>query len=153
MGTHATSGVRVWSSIQVHQLIPNSPAIRSQVVLTDDLFGPASAMFVSPKHGLVKVVLRTERAWRYCKRSTSVRSQGAELGGVTLSAREMGTAFWEMRWWERKFAQHLQYIVDYYTALKQKNYLILSKNEFINENSYRFMFKPSNFEWKLFNLI
>ena len=47
---------------------------------------------------------------------------------------------------EFEFAQHLQYIVDMFNAIKKKNYLVLSKNELLSENTYRFMFKPSNFE-------
>ena len=43
-----------------------------------------------------------------------------------------------------EFAPHLQYILDYYQAFKDKNYLILNKNEYINQQSYRFMFKPKD---------
>jgi ADP-ribose pyrophosphatase YjhB (NUDIX family) len=45
-----------------------------------------------------------------------------------------------------EIAPHLQYILDYYQAYKKKNYLTLSKDQYNDAHSYRYMFKPSNFE-------
>lgn len=60
-GTVATSGVRVWRLLQVYPLIANSPAFKSFVVRTDDLFGLVSRIGW-PEHEFVKVVDKTERA-------------------------------------------------------------------------------------------